>query len=69
MCAALVAWFFLWSQPKPQNLTQQDIDAAVLRTLDDKPLRPDLKRVAAIADREAFTKLMAETNGAFGNGR
>src|SRR6188474_1159822 len=42
------------------------MNEAAVDTLDDKPLRPDLKRVAAIADREAFTKLMAETNGAFG---
>jgi putative endopeptidase len=35
--------------------------------LDDKPLQADLKRVAAIASKDEFTKFMGETNGAFGS--
>ncbi|MGQ0752600.1 MAG: S1C family serine protease [Betaproteobacteria bacterium] len=46
VCAALIAWVFLWSQPRPRNLTQQDIDAAVLRTMDDKPLPSRAARAA-----------------------
>jgi len=37
-----------------------------VEALDDKPLRADLKRLAAIADKDAFTKFMGDTNGAFG---
>jgi putative endopeptidase len=33
---------------------------------DDKPLQTDLKRVAALADKDAFARYMGETNGAFG---
>jgi putative endopeptidase len=33
---------------------------------DDKPLQADVKRVAALADKEAFARFMGETNGAFG---
>ena len=46
-CAALVAGAYLWSQPKPQALTQDHIDAAVLRTLEEKTLP---SRVAKAAD-------------------
>jgi putative endopeptidase len=42
------------------------MDEAAVDALDDKPLRPDLQRVAAIKDKEAFTRLMAATNAAFG---
>ena len=56
MCAALVAWFFLWSQPKPQNLTQQDIDTAVLRTMDNKPL-PSRAAKAAEMVRPAIVRV------------
>src|SRR5262245_28987090 len=42
------------------------MNEAAVEALDDKPLRPDLKRVTAIADKDAFTKFMGETNGAFG---
>lgn len=37
-CAALIGLAYLWSQPKPQTLTQDHIDAAVLRTLEEKTL-------------------------------
>jgi S1-C subfamily serine protease len=56
ICAGLIAWFFLWSQPKPQNLTQQDIDAAVLRTMDSKPL-PSRAAKAAEMVRPAIVRV------------
>ena len=34
------------------------------RSADDKPLQADLKRVAAIADKDAFARFMGETSGA-----
>jgi putative endopeptidase len=42
------------------------MDEARLETLDDKPLRPDLARIAAVPDRAAFSVLMARTYGGFG---
>ena len=55
-CATLIAWVFLWVQPRPQNLTQQDIDAAVLRTMDDKPL-PSRAAKAAEMVRPAIVRV------------
>jgi S1-C subfamily serine protease len=60
-CAALIAAAYLWSQPRPQALTQEDVDAAVLRSLEDKTLpsraakaadivRPSLVRVRGLGD-------------------
>src|SRR5690606_14711686 len=60
-CAALVAWAIVWWQPKPQKLTQEDIDASVLHTLQTKSLparaakaaeavRPSLVRVRGFAE-------------------
>jgi S1-C subfamily serine protease len=60
-CAAFVAAAYLWSQPRPQALTQEDVDAAVLRSLEDKTLpsraakaadivRPSLVRVRGFGD-------------------
>ena len=60
-CAALIVGAYLWSQPRPQALSQEDIDAAVLRTLEDKTLpsraakaadivRPSLVRVRGFGD-------------------
>jgi putative endopeptidase len=43
------------------------MDEAALERLDDKPLQKALQGVAAIADREAFTRYMGETNGIFGS--
>src|SRR4029079_6181116 len=43
------------------------MDEATLDRLDDKPLQEDLKRVAAITDKDAFTRFMGETNGTFGS--
>src|SRR5262245_35095763 len=42
------------------------MDEAAVDARDDKPLQADLKRVAAIADKDAFARFMGETNGAFG---
>ena len=42
------------------------MDEAAIERLDDKPLRQDLKRVAAIADKQAFTRFMGNTTGVFG---
>ena len=60
-CAALVAGVYLGSQPKPQPLTQEHVDAAVLRTLEEKALpsraakaaeivRPSVVRVRSFVD-------------------
>ena len=46
-CAALIGGAYLWSQPRPQVLTQEHIDAAVLRTLEEKTLP---SRAAKAAD-------------------
>jgi putative endopeptidase len=43
------------------------MDDAAVDSLDDKPLRRDLQRVAAISTKDEFTKFMGETNGAFGS--
>ena len=47
ICAALLAVFYVGSQPPPQVLTQDNIDAAVLHTLTTKPLP---SRAAKAAD-------------------
>ena len=60
-CAALIVGAYLWSQPRPQALTQEDVDTAVLRTLEEKTLpsraakaadivRPSLVRVRGFGD-------------------
>ncbi len=46
-CAALFWAAYLWSQPQPYALDQQDIDAAVLHTLENKTLP---SRAAKAAD-------------------
>jgi Predicted metalloendopeptidase len=42
------------------------MNEAAVEALDDKPLQADVKRVAAVADKDAFARFMGETNGAFG---
>jgi putative endopeptidase len=42
------------------------MNEATVEARDDKPLQEDLRRVAAIADKPAFTKFMGETSGRFG---
>jgi putative endopeptidase len=42
------------------------MDEATVEVRDAKPLMVDIKRVRALADKDAFTKFMGETNGAFG---
>ena len=42
------------------------MNEAAVEARDDKPLQDDLKRVAAIPDKPAFTKFMGETSGRFG---
>jgi len=46
-CAALIGGAYLWSQPQPRVLSQEDIDAAVLHTLENKTLP---SRAAKAAD-------------------
>ena len=50
------------------GMYQSFMNEAAVEKLDDKPLQADLKRIAAIADRAAFTRYMGETNAAFGIG-
>src|SRR6476469_1043190 len=42
------------------------MNEAAVEARDDKPLRADVKRVSAIADKDALARFMGETNGAFG---
>jgi S1-C subfamily serine protease len=60
-CAALIGGAYLWSQPRPHALSQQDIDGAVLHTLENKTLpsravkaadivRPSLVRVRGFGE-------------------
>jgi S1-C subfamily serine protease len=61
VCVALVGTLYLWQQPRPVPLRQEDIDAAVLHTLENRMLperaakaadtvRPSLVRVRGFAD-------------------
>ena len=43
------------------------MDEATVERLDDKPLQESLKQVAAIPDKDAFTRYMGGTNGIFGS--
>jgi putative endopeptidase len=45
---------------------QSFMNEAAVEKRDDQPLQDDLRRVAAIADKAAFTKFMGETSGRFG---
>jgi putative endopeptidase len=45
---------------------QSFMNEPLVEKLDDKPLQADLQLVAALADRDAFTKFMGQTNGRFG---
>ena len=45
---------------------QSFMNEAAVEKVDAAPLLADLKTVAAITDREAFTKFMGQTNGRFG---
>jgi putative endopeptidase len=45
---------------------QSFMNETLVENLDDKPLRADLTLVAALTDRDAFTKFMGQTNGRFG---
>jgi putative endopeptidase len=45
---------------------QSFMNEAAVEKRDDQPLQDDLKRVAAIPDKAAFTKYMGETSGRFG---
>jgi putative endopeptidase len=48
------------------GMYQSFMNEAAVETRDDKPLLTDEKRVAALADKDAFARYMGETNGAFG---
>jgi len=45
---------------------QSFMNEAAVDKRDDRPLQDDLRRVAAISDKAAFTKYMGETSGRFG---
>jgi len=45
---------------------QSFMNESLIETLDDKPLQTDLKLIAALANRDAFTTFMGQTNGRFG---
>ena len=57
-CVAVLAGAFLWSQPKPRTLTQEDIDASVLHTLQTKnlPARAAKAAEASAAPRPFLVK-------------
>ena len=48
------------------GMYQSFMNESVVEKLDDKPLQAELKLVAALTDRDAFTKFMGQTNGRFG---
>ncbi len=50
------------------GMYQSFMNEAAVETVDDKSLQVDLKQVAAIQDKAAFTKFMGLTNGRFGIG-
>lgn len=73
VCAALVGGAWLWSQPKPRPLVQEDIDAAVLHTLQTKTLpsraakaaevvRASVVRVRGFAEPPLVEKPLADAN-------
>jgi len=45
---------------------QSFMNEAAVEAKDDQPLQADLRRVAALTDKAAFTKFMGETSGRFG---
>ncbi len=47
-CAALIAGVYLWSQPRPRALSQEDVDAAVLHTLESRTLPARAAKAADI---------------------
>lgn len=47
-CAALIGGAYLWSQPQPPALTQQDLDAAVGRTIEKRTLPSRAAKAAEI---------------------
>lgn len=47
---------------------QSFMNEDAVEKIDDKPLQADLKLVAAIKDRDAFTSFMGHTQGRFGSG-
>ena len=59
LCAATLAFTLL--QPKPQRLTQKDIDKAVLHTLNTQPM-PQLASKAAEAVRPSVVRVVGLTS-------
>jgi len=55
-CAALIAWYVVGSRPEPQRLTQENIDAAVLHTLENKAV-PSRAAKAAEMVRPAIVRV------------
>jgi serine protease DegQ len=55
-CAALLAWFVVGPRPEPQRLTQENIDAAVLHTLENKAV-PSRAAKAAEMVRPAIVRV------------
>jgi S1-C subfamily serine protease len=78
ICVALFAGAYLWSQPQPRALSQEDVDSAVLHTLENKTLPSRAAKAADIVRasvvqvrgfREAPpAKDSPETNGDAGKG-
>lgn len=50
-CAAVIAGAYFWWQPSPRALNQEDIDAAVLHTLENKTLPSRAAKAADIVRR------------------
>jgi S1-C subfamily serine protease len=48
ICVVLFAGAYLWSQPQPRALSQEDIDSAVLHTLENKTLPSRAAKAAEI---------------------
>lgn len=78
LCVALFAGAYLWSQPQPRALNQEDIDSAVLHTLENKTLpsraakaaeivRPSVVRVRGFGEAPP-AKDRPEGNGKSGKG-
>lgn len=55
-CAGLIAWYVISPRPEPQRLTQENIDAAVLHTLENKAV-PSRAAKAAEMVRPAIVRV------------
>jgi S1-C subfamily serine protease len=67
-CAALIVAVYHWSRPLPQAVTQEHIDAAVLRTLDERTL-PSRAAKAAELVRASVVRVRSFTEAGSGKGK